>query len=74
MRWTLGGQPTPIRIERDMHDMIALGVGSMDEMLMRITLLTFQNPGSSLSQLAFREANLENEAVMDGRLLISRRS
>ena len=57
--------------------MIALGVGSRMRyatMLMRNILFLFPSPGSFLSQLAFREANLENEAVMAGRLLLGRSS
>jgi len=32
MRWTLGRQPTPIPIERDMHDVIALALGFPDNL------------------------------------------
>jgi hypothetical protein len=31
MRWTLGSQPTSIPIERDVHDIIASGVGFLDK-------------------------------------------
>lgn len=31
IEWTLGSQPTSIRVAGDMRDLIALGVGSMDE-------------------------------------------
>jgi hypothetical protein len=32
MRWTLGSQPTSVPIERDMHDIIASGIGFLDKM------------------------------------------